>query len=407
MPIHSHALEIVQTLVRHGYLAYFAGGWVRDFVMGRISDDIDIATDAPIDVILDLFPRTLLVGIQFGVVIVLVDGHQYEVSTFRRDISYANGRTPEKIEPADPKEDATRRDFTINGMFYDPLEEKLHDYVGGLKDIERKMIVTIGDPYERFFEDRLRIVRAFRFAARFQFNIDLETQEAIRQTAILLFPSVAMERIWQEFTKMNAYPHFDHALVEMHRLGLLPVIFPELEKVHLKDMEARVRPLAHYPKETPPSLALQELFPDFKEEDFFNLGKYLKISNKDIDILIFYVKNRPFKADLNRYEAAKFYAHPNSEICLQVYAARLQEPEKSQFFEGHLARKKELEWHISKIQEKKPVLNSYDLKKAGIESGRIMGQLLKEGEKISIEKDIKEAEKVIEQLKLTDLWPCS
>lgn len=405
--IHSHAIEIVQKLVRHGYIAYFAGGWVRDYVMGRISDDIDIATDAPTDVILDLFPRTLLVGIQFGVVIVLVDGHQYEVSTFRRDISYTNGRTPERIEPSHPKEDAIRRDFTINGMFYDPLEEKLHDYVGGLKDIEKHLIVTIGDPYERFFEDRLRMMRAFRFAARFQFNIDLETQEAIRQTAVLLFPAVAIERVWQEFCKMNAYPHFDHALVEMHRLGLLPVIFPDLEKVHLKDIESRVRPIAHYPENSPPSLVLQELFPDFKEEDFLRLGKYLKISNKDLDIVNFYIAHRPFEIERNRFEAAKFYAHPHAEICLQVYAARLPEEEKKEFFRKHDAKKEELEWHILKLQEKKTVLTAFDLMKAGVEKGKQMGLLIKEGEKIAIDQDIREPEKVILQLKKTSLWPSS
>jgi poly(A) polymerase len=402
--IHSHALEIVQKLVRHGYIAYFAGGWVRDFVMGRISDDIDIATNAPTDVILDLFPRTLLVGIQFGVVIVLVDGHQYEVSTFRKDISYTNGRTPERIEPSHPKEDAIRRDFTINGMFYDPLEEKLHDYVGGLKDIERRLIVTIGDPFERFFEDRLRLVRAFRFAARFQFNIDLETQEAIRQTAGLLFPAVAIERVWKEFCKMNAYPHFDHALVEMHRLGLLPIIFPDLEKVHLKDIEARVRPIAHYPENSPPSFVLQELFPDFKEDDFLRLGKYLKMSNKEIEILNFYIAHRLFELR-GRYESSKFYAHPDSEICLQVYAARLPVDEKKEFFNKHQAWRKELEWHILKIQEKKTVLTSYDLMKAGVEKGKQMGLLLKEGEKIAIEQDIREPDAVILQLKKKNLWP--
>lgn len=403
--IHSHAIEIVQKLVRHGYIAYFAGGWVRDFVMGRISDDIDIATDAPTDVILDLFPRTLLVGIQFGVVIVLIDGHQYEVSTFRKDIAYTNGRKPERIETSHPREDAIRRDFTINGMFYDPLEEQLHDYVGGLKDIERRLIVTIGDPYERFFEDRLRMMRAFRFAARFQFNIDLETQEAIRQTAGLLFPAVAIERVWNEFCKMHAYPHFDHALVEMHRLGLLPVIFPDLEKVHLKDIEARVRPIVHYPENSPASLILQELFPDFGEEDFQRLAKYLKISKKDLEIVSFYIAHRPFDVEKSRYEAAKFYAHPHAEMCLQVYAARLPEKEKEEFFKRHQAKRDDLEWHILKLQEKKTVLTSYDLMKAGIEKGKQMGNLLKEGEKIAIEQDIRESNLVIDQLKKLNLWP--
>ena len=137
MDAQAHATEIVKKLNKAGYIAYFAGGWVRDHVMKHPSSDIDIATNAPPEKILDLFPRTILVGLAFGVVIVSVNGHQFEVSTFRKDIGYADGRKPLKIELATPQEDAQRRDFTINGMFYDPQEETIYDYVHGVEDIKR------------------------------------------------------------------------------------------------------------------------------------------------------------------------------------------------------------------------------------------------------------------------------
>lgn len=150
---------IVLKLHRAGFIAYFAGGWVRDYVMDHPSEDIDIATDATPAQIMDLFPHTVLVGLAFGVVIVVSDGHQFEVATFRKDLHYADGRHPQGIEMSTPREDALRRDFTINGMFYDPIEELIHDFVHGQDDIRQGIIRTIGDPYERFFEDRLRMLR--------------------------------------------------------------------------------------------------------------------------------------------------------------------------------------------------------------------------------------------------------
>ena len=125
------ATGIVKKLAAEGYIAYFAGGWVRDFVMGHPSSDIDIATNAEPTVILELFPKTIAVGLAFGIVIVVCEGHQFEVATFRRDISYKDGRRPETIAFTSAEEDAKRRDFTINGMFYDPIEKVIIDYVGG------------------------------------------------------------------------------------------------------------------------------------------------------------------------------------------------------------------------------------------------------------------------------------
>ena len=171
------ATAIVRKLVAAGYTAYFAGGWVRDYLMGHPSEDIDLATDAPPEKIIDLFPKTLLVGVAFGVVVVIVDGHQFEVATFRRDIDYADGRKPSKIELSTAEEDAFRRDFTINGMFYDPLTNQILDYVGGQEDLKKKIIRAIGNPHKRIQEDRLRMIRAVRLSCRFDFQIEEKTKE--------------------------------------------------------------------------------------------------------------------------------------------------------------------------------------------------------------------------------------
>lgn len=402
MTNHAHAIKIINRLASRGHTAYFAGGWVRDLVMNHPSEDIDIATSATPDEIIDLFPNTILVGIQFGVVVVLIEGHPFEVATFRKDIDYKDGRKPEKIEQASPKVDALRRDFTINGMFYDPIEDKFHDYVGGVEDIKLGVIRAIGNPYDRFFEDRLRMVRAFRFAARFNFHMDFDTEKAIEQYAADLFPSVAMERIWQELCKMSDYPHFDRALLGMHRLKLLPVIFPDLEGLPLHQLEKQLAPLQNYPEEAPKALFLTELFPEASHGKLLALGKYLKASNKDLDFLSFYKQNYPFDIRLTRFESARVYSHPFSEMSLKVFAARLEDREA--FLKAHEEKRKELKLHILRIQNKTPVLSSRDLTQVGIKPGIAMGQLLKEGEKLAVELDLHTADAVLEYLKTLPLW---
>ena len=164
----SGAIHIVKELHSHGFQAYFAGGAVRDMVMGSsATGDIDIATDATPQRIGQIFPQTIRVGEQFGVMIVVEKGVPFEVATFRSDIGISDGRHPAGIAYTDAKEDALRRDFTINGLFFDPLSNRLIDYVGGVKDIEQKIIRAIGDPELRFREDYLRMLRAIIFRPGF------------------------------------------------------------------------------------------------------------------------------------------------------------------------------------------------------------------------------------------------
>ncbi|MGK5594487.1 MAG: CCA tRNA nucleotidyltransferase [Parachlamydiaceae bacterium] len=402
------ATTIVNKLVRHGYIAYFAGGWVRDLILKHPSDDIDIATNAPTEAILDLFPHTILVGLSFGVVIVVLDGYQFEVSTFRKDIDYRNGRKPERIEKATPQEDALRRDFTINGMFYDPIENLIHDFVHGMEDIKLKVVRTIGDPQERFTEDRLRMIRAFRFAARFDFIIDSDTQIAIQENADTLFPSVAIERVWQEFCKMSAYRNFENALIEMHRLGLLPVIFPALEDTHLNDLKKRVHPLSLYPHNYPTILFLLELFPDMPWDGLADLCRYLKVSIKEQSLLEFFYRSRQKffreKHAASLVDWAHFYAHPKSSLFLQVEETHLRKEEIDAFRLEHQERQKELAFFVDRLKSKQPIVTSRHLKNEGIEPGKHMGDLLKEAEKFAINQNIQDPSLIIAHLKRSPLW---
>ena len=402
--------DIVQKLATKGYIAYFAGGWVRDFMMGHPSDDIDIATNAPPDVILDLFPHTIAVGISFGVVVVLMNGHQFEVATFRKDVSYKNGRTPHEIELSTPYEDAMRRDFTINGMFYDPVEHLVHDFVQGAEDIKRGIIRTIGNPYERFYEDRLRMIRAVRFAARFGFAIEDDTREAIRATAHTLFPAVAMERVWQEFVKMRKYPHFDTAIIELHRLELLQEILPELRLLHLNEIRKRVRHFAAFSEKTPTILFLMMLFPDLSLQDVESLCRILRISVREMKIAQFLVLCRErVKAEeelhlADLFEWVHLYASPDAQICLELIASDLTGLEKENFLEKHWKRKEVLQPHVQRVVDKKPLISAGRLLSLGVPEGKKMGLLLKEAERIAINENILDEGLLLKKLISTQLW---
>jgi poly(A) polymerase len=395
------ATKIVQKLVNEGYTAYFAGGWVRDYLLRHPSDDIDIATNADPETVVALFPKTIEVGIAFGVVIVHENGRAFEVATFRKDLDYKDGRKPTGIEPSTPEEDAKRRDFTINGMFYDPLTDRILDFVGGKEDLQRGMIRTIGDPYERFFEDRLRMIRAVRFACRFSFHIDPETENAIAQNADSLFPAVSVERIWQEFNKMAAYPSFDWALIEMHRLGLLQAIFPRLGGTHLNDIKKRVAPFHKMPPGTPTIAYLLQLFPDIEADEIKDLCRTLKTSNRDLKFAEFFHGLQHLdKPDLHDW--SHIYAHPDSELCIKILSAKQESPEV--FLKEHERRKKGLLPHINRIIEKTPVVTSQDLIREGIKPGKHMGKLLSHAERIAIQDELHTPEEVIQNLKKTKLW---
>lgn len=224
------ALGVVRTLRDAGFEALFAGGCVRDRVMGKEPHDYDVATSAPPDRVVALFRRTRKVGIQFGVVLVGVRQYWIEVATFRSDGAYRDGRRPDHVEFTDAREDALRRDFTINGMFFDPLANQLIDFVGGEADIQNELIRAIGDPVRRFEEDHLRLLRAVRFAARFGFEIEPETEAAIRAHALLV-RKVSPERIHDELERMLSHPNRARAFEMLSETGLLSHLWPGADEI--------------------------------------------------------------------------------------------------------------------------------------------------------------------------------
>jgi poly(A) polymerase len=226
-----NALAIVERLRAAGYQAYWAGGCVRDLVMRREPQDYDVATDAVPDTVARLFPRSLMVGAQFGVVLVTGDGGPTEVATFRSDGLYLDGRHPSEVRFAKtPEEDVRRRDFTINGLLYDPVKDRVLDFVGGQDDIRARRLQTIGEPAARFGEDRLRMLRAVRFAARFDFVLDPATADAIRELAPAIH-DVSAERIRDEILKILTEGAARRGFELLDQTALLRQVLPEVKRL--------------------------------------------------------------------------------------------------------------------------------------------------------------------------------
>ena len=252
-----HATSIVKTLRERGYQAYFNGGCVRDLLLDREPADYDVATDATPQQVMQIFPETYAVGAQFGVVLVpppqisdkateeraagvAARPHQdldnvIEVATFRSDIGYSDGRHPDEVRfTKDPREDVQRRDFTINGMLYDPLANQVLDFVGGRADLEAGIIRAIGDPIRRFSEDKLRMPRGVRFAARFDYQIEPATFAAMQKLAPQIH-QVSQERVREELTKMLIEGHAKRAFALLDETGLLVQVLPEISR--MKEVE--------------------------------------------------------------------------------------------------------------------------------------------------------------------------
>lgn len=224
------ATNVVRELEHAGFVAYFAGGCVRDSLLNRLPKDFDVATNARPEQVRQVFGarRTLAIGASFGVMTVLgPKPHQVEVATFRNDGEYTDGRHPDGVTYSTAEEDASRRDFTVNGMFFDPIENRIIDYVGGEIDLAAKLIRAIGDPDARIEEDRLRMLRAVRFAATYDFSIENQTLSAIQAHAAKI-TVVSQERITAEIRRMLGNENRTQALKLMHESGLLEFVLPPL-----------------------------------------------------------------------------------------------------------------------------------------------------------------------------------
>src|SRR5438270_6207247 len=298
----SHAISILRTLRDAGHQAYLCGGCVRDLILGREPTDYDVTTDATPEQVMRIFPETYAVGAQFGVVLVpepqrrdvagYVSGgehatsshpHAVEVATFRSDIGYSDGRHPDQVRfSKDPRQDVQRRDFTINGLLLDPIKDEVLDFVGGRKDLDAGIIRAIGEPELRFAEDKLRMLRAVRFAARFSYTIEPVTFAAIQKQASQIH-QVSRERVRDELTKMLTEGHARNAFLLLDQTGLLREVLPEISAMKGVEQPPQFHPegdvfvhtlllLDKLPQPCPPTLAWGALLHDVGKPATFRIA---------------------------------------------------------------------------------------------------------------------------------------
>jgi poly(A) polymerase len=283
------AVEILKRLRVEGFQAFLVGGCVRDLVMGFVPKDYDISTDATPEQVVRLFPQSLTVGAQFGVVIVPRAEGNVEVATFRSDGRYADGRHPNEVRyTKTPQQDVLRRDFTMNGLLYDPLEERVLDYVGGQADIHARRVRAIGDPYERFSEDRLRMLRAVRFATRLGFTLDAETEEAIKKQAAEI-GQVSAERARDEILKILTEGRARQGFELLDATGLLQELLPEIKRLQGVAQPAEFHPegdvwvhtmmMLEGLRSPTPTLALGVLLHDVGKPPTFSIRERIRFDN--------------------------------------------------------------------------------------------------------------------------------
>ena len=366
----SFAISIIRTLREKGHQAYLVGGCVRDLLLGREPADYDVATSATPDEVMGIFPETYAVGAQFGVVLVPDAGsaayssaggasprppaQTVEVATFRSDIGYSDGRHPDEVRfTKDPREDVQRRDFTINGLLLDPVKNEVLDFVGGQEDMKAGMIRAIGDPELRFGEDKLRMLRAVRFAARFGYAIEPKTFAAIQKLAPQV-RQVSRERVRDELTKMLTEGKAREAFLLLDQTGLLHEVLPQIEAMKGVEQPPQFHPegdvfvhtlllLVNLPQRCPPTLAWGALLHDvgkpptfrvapdrIRFDDHVDVGvnmaeeicRELRFSNDDTEQILALVDNHMRFAQamqMNQSTLKKFLRMPRFEEHLELH----------------------------------------------------------------------------------------
>jgi poly(A) polymerase len=350
-----HALQIIQSLHQAGYQAFLVGGCVRDLLLNREPADYDVATDATPDQVLRIFPQTYAVGAQFGVVLIPNgEGETVEVATFRSDIGYSDGRHPDEVRfTKTPQEDVQRRDFTMNGLLLDPLTNEVLDYVGGREDLEAGIVRTIGDPEKRFGEDKLRMLRAVRFAARFGYTVESSTLAAIQKLAGQIH-QVSRERVRDELTKMLTEGHARLAFLLLDKTGLLREVLPEVAVMKGVEQPQQFHPegdvfihtlllLGGLPQLCPPTLAWGALLHDVGKPSTFRVApdrirfdghvdvgvkmaeeicQRLRFSNEDTEQILALVENHMrfiHVEQMNDSTLKKFLRMPRFEEHLELH----------------------------------------------------------------------------------------
>ncbi|WP_166824553.1 CCA tRNA nucleotidyltransferase [Thalassoroseus pseudoceratinae] len=386
-PNRDYAKTLVLKLREAGFEALWAGGCVRDFLLGRTPKDYDIATNATPDQVRDLFgrKRTLAVGASFGVIVVLAPKgvEQVEVATFRSEGGYHDGRRPTQVVFTSAEEDAKRRDFTINGMFYDPIEEAVRDYVGGEADLNAGVIRAIGDPHARMTEDKLRTLRAIRFAATLEFQLESTTQNAVCEMATQL-TVVSAERIAQELRRMLVDPHRRRAVELLAETNLLTVIFPEFgplmhEEPHRWDETLRTLDELDRPSFALAAAALWHGLPDggSRGKVAHRLGKRLRLSNDDIQQITWLLEHHRSldNADqLPAHQLKRILAATGIDDLLALIqaerTAREVELSPVEFCQNYLAT------HSAAEINPPPLVGGHDLIQMGLRPGKEFKSLL-------------------------------
>jgi poly(A) polymerase len=336
------ATEIVRQLRAAGHQTLLAGGCVRDLLLGQTPEDFDVATAALPEQVSALFRPTRQVGAQFGVVLVKRRRRWIEVATFRTDGPYLDGRRPVQVTPTDARHDALRRDFTVNGMFLDPLARQVIDYVGGRADLEARVIRAIGEPVARFDEDYLRLLRAVRFAARLGFPIEPATLAAIRSHAPTL-AQVAAERVREELERMFLHPARQRAWGWLGDCGLLPYLWPGAgwQAAQIQRIDTL---LGRLPAEAPFELTMAILLADRTPDDIERIARDLTLSNEQREMTMWLVAHQvdldeparpslaelkrlmaqPAFAALHRLTAARYEDRPDADVRRNGLDARLR-----------------------------------------------------------------------------------
>jgi len=388
------AIEIIQELRDRQYEAYLVGGCVRDMVMGIEPADYDIATSARPEEIMKMFPRTEAIGAQFGVVLVIHQGHPYEVATFRSDEAYVDGRRPTGVVFTDAKTDVMRRDFTINGLLFDPIGKTILDYVSGQKDIEAKIVRAIGNPARRFEEDKLRILRAIRFGARLGYTIESETWKAVCVMAPQIH-QVSIERIQGEIVRILTEGQARTGLQMLHDSGLLPEVLPEVQwNDHLAQC------LGMLERGVASDLAMAVLLHDVQVSDVLRIMERLKFSRLEINHTVCLVARIPQFQTVREMSVAtlkKFFRLPHFEDHLEI--ERICRTVSDADLENYDFALKTLRgWTPDDIWPE-PLISGEDLIAMGIPTGPVYKEILSVVEDEQLEGRLNTRESAIEFVK--------
>lgn len=376
------AREVVQKLVEAGHQALWAGGCVRDEILGLTPADYDVATSARPEEVRKLFPKTISVGASFGVIEIIgprLGGEKpimIQVATFRADTGYSDGRRPDSVRFCDAREDALRRDFTINGMFYDPIHGQLVDYVDGKSDLENKILRAIGNPTERFAEDRLRMLRAVRLTARFDLKMDTATNAAIKQHAKAIH-AVSAERIADELHKICLHPSREHGIRLFVESGLSSEIIPELALNPHEFWKETFGIFRHLPPDSSFALSWAVLVRGLSLKLVDQISERLKLSNLEHDLIHRLVENQESLAEPEELRLSvfkKILCQPWLDSLLAfMKAVRAYKGNSLSPVEYCLARISE--WGISKINPQ-PFITGEDLKALGFLPGPQFKEIL-------------------------------